>query len=126
MEKWFKPGRVDTAINLLKQSIAHYLLIQFNPEEVKICIPLLHQSFELLLREYFDNLGVDNPSELKMWELIDDYWHWDEKQKRTMHWLRDQRNLILHEGGDWEETNEAKEIIRYALNCMVVLYQDLG
>jgi hypothetical protein len=126
MENWFKPERVDTAINSLKKSVTHYLLIQFNPEEAKNCIPLLHQAFELLLREYFDQVGVDNSSELEMWELIEDYWHWNEKQKETMKWLKDQRNLILHEGEDWEEPKKAKENIGYALNCMEVLYKDLG
>lgn len=127
MEKQGKPIPVFTAENLIKDAVAHYLLFPFNfPYEATMCIPLLFQSVELLLREYFKD-KFENISDFEMKKLTDLYRDWDEDQRKLIHWLRLKRNALQHKCEvQWEEVREVDNKIKSVFICIGDLYEDFG
>ncbi|OGO40814.1 MAG: hypothetical protein A2W36_05835 [Chloroflexi bacterium RBG_16_58_14] len=101
----------------------------FDDETTK-CLPLIHQSIELLMREYFERECSHDfeKKPMTMTELIEAYvWADMENLKESVSWLNTRRNWILHEG----ERITIDELaivpnVAKSINFAGELYQKLG
>lgn len=117
-----KPVPIFTAENIYKEAIHHYFLLEFNfPYEATLCIPLLRQALEILLKHRYD--GPRREPNVK--ELVDDYGKFNEGEESLLRWLGDKRNAIVHHGEvRWEDFKQVKEKLQRCVLLIAELFED--